>query len=202
MIHNFDFKQQFSTIDRTPDFRSEEEKLNSLLSVYNHDSQDISYAERLSEEIINLSGAWMVVYKRRRNEGNRDDVWDEDADPTYHNGKHVKGRFVPAPAEIALTRWGVDVPNQTTITFSRSVILKEFGRLMIAEGDVIVVPHNTLIGTQFTDLREGTNNRMDMFRVLKSSDTGNFKYRWIYWSCFCEAQLIDDSTKVPFRTDP
>jgi hypothetical protein len=179
MIYNFDFKQQYSSIDKVPDQRSEEERLNSILSVYNHDSNDIAYAERVAEELINISGAWTVIYKRTRNAGNKDEVWDEDADPTYQHAKRLKGRFAPAPAEILLTKWGVDVPNQTTITYSRANVLKEMGKLMISEGDVIVVPHNTLIGTQFTDLRDGVDNRMDVYRVLKSSDTGNFNDRTI-----------------------
>jgi hypothetical protein len=198
-IYDFDFNQQFSTIDKLPDHRNDSEKLNSSLSVYNHDNPDIAYAERLSEEIINVSGAWVMIFKRRRNEG--DEVWDEDADPTYKRGKRMKGYFVPEPAEISVTRWGVDVENQTTIVFSRAVILREFGNLMVGEGDLIVVPHNSLIGTQFTDMRSGTNNRMDTYRVIKSGDTINFKYRWIYWSCLCQ-NIIDDKTiDVDFRKE-
>ena len=200
-IHDFDFQQQFISIDKLPDHRSDIEKENSLLSVYNHDSPDLAYAERLSEEIINLSGAVIKVYKRRHNGASKDEVWEEDADPTYKKGISIKGRFVPAPAEISLTRWGVDVPNQTTVTFSRAVVLKEFGRFMITEGDILIIPHNTLIGTQFTDFRDGTNNRMDTYRVIKSSDTGNFKYRWIYWSCLVENLTGDTTIDVNFRKE-
>lgn len=201
-IHDFDFQQKFTNIDKLPDHRSDAEKFNSKISVYNHDSEDLAYAERLAEEIINISGAVITVFKRRRNEAGGDEVWEEDADPTYKHGVRIKGRFAPEPAEISLTRWGVDVPNQTTISFARAVILKQFGKEMIAEGDVLVVPHNTLIGTQFTDIRDGASNRMDQYRVLKSGDAGNFKYRWIYWNVLAEALSGDDTIQVDFRKEP
>ena len=199
-IHDFNFQQDFSNIEKLPDHRSDHERMNSPLSVYNHDSSDIAYAERLSEEIINISGAWITIYKRTRG-GKRDEVWDEDPDPTYKKGIKLKGRFVPAPAEISLTRYGVDVPNQTTVTFSRAIVLKEFGRHMLSEGDLLIVPHNTLVTTQFTDLRDGVNNRLDTFRVIKSGDTGNFKYRWLYWSCLVENITGDTTIDVDFRKE-
>jgi hypothetical protein len=160
-IHDFDFHQQFVTIDKVPDNRTDAEKLNSPLSVYNHDSPDIAYAERQAEEIINLSGAWLTVFKRTRNQGNRDDVWDEDADPTYKGGIKLKGYIVPQPAETTLTKFGVDVENNTTIHFCRAIIYKTFGDLMISEGDILIIPHNTLTVVQNTDLRTGMGNRMD-----------------------------------------
>lgn len=200
-VYDFNFQQKFMTIDMLPDHRDENDRLNSLLSVYNHDNPDIAYAERLSEEIINISGAWVTIYKRNRNQANKDEIWEEDADPTYKGGIKIKGRFVPTPAEISLTRWGVDVPNQTTVTFSRAIVYKEFKHFMIVEGDLLVVPHNTLIGTQFPDLRDGVNNRMDTFRVIKSSDTGNFKYRWLYWSCLVENITGDKSIDIEFRKE-
>lgn len=200
-IYDFDFQQKFISIDKLPDNRSEAERLNTPLAVYNHDSPDIAYAERLAEEIVNISGAVVTIYKRRRNEGNRNDVWEEDADPTYKHGYRMKGRFAPEPAEISLTRWGVDVPTRMNITFCRAVVYKQFGKEMIVEGDVIVAPHNTLIGTQFTDLRDGPGNRMDTFRVIKSGDTGNFKYRWLYWTVTVEAITGDDSIQVDFRKE-
>lgn len=194
-IHNFSTQQQFTTVDKLPDHRTEIEKQQTLLSVYNHDNPDIAYAERLAEEIVNISGAPIMVYKRRRNQ--RDDVWEEDADPTYKNRQMIYGRLLPEPAEIQLTRFGVDVPNTSTIVFARSVVLKQFGNRMISEGDVLIVPHNTLIGTQFTDIRDGSaDNRIDQYRVVKSGDTGNFKYRWLYWSCVVEAVTGDKTIDV------
>jgi hypothetical protein len=199
-IHSFDFQQQFSTIDTLADPRSEAQKQLSLLSSYNHGSPDLAYAERMAEEAVNISGAPIMVYKRRRNQ--RDEVWEEDADPTYHKGVRTKGFFVPEPAEISLTRYGVDVPNQTTVVFARAIVLKLFSHRMIAEGDILIVPHNTLIGTQFTDMRDGSaENRIDQYRVLKSGDTGNFKYRWLYWSCTVENVTGDQTIQIDFRQE-
>jgi hypothetical protein len=197
-IHNFDFGQKFSSIDKLPDHRNDAQKQNSLLSSFNHDSPDIAYAERLAEELINLSGGWITVFQRTRNHGNKDEVWEEDADPTYKAAKRLKGYFTPAPAEIQLTRWGVDTPTQTTVHFARSSIYKEFGKRMVSEGDILVVPHNTLTAAQAPDLREGVRNRIDRFRVIKSSDTGNFKYRWLYWSCLVENITGDETIDIPF----
>jgi hypothetical protein len=200
MIHDFNFQQSFSNIDDLPEHRTEAEKQLTELSVYNHGSPDISYAERLAEEIINISGAPIMVYKRGRNP--LDDVWEEDADPTYERGLKLKGWFTPEPAEISLTRYGVDVPNKTNVVFSRATVLKQFGNRMIAEGDILIVPHNTLIGTQFTDTRDGSaDNRIDQFRVIKSGDTGNFKYRWLYWSCNVENVTGDSTIQVDFRNE-
>ena len=195
-IPSFDAHQEFISIDNMPDNRSDAEKLNSSLSVYNQQSADIAYAERSAEEIINISGALVTVFKRTRNHGNKDEVWDEDADPTYKSGVKLKGLFAPQPAEAQLTKWGVDVQNQTTIHFSRAVILKIFGNEMIVEGDVLIIPHNTLSVVQNTDLRTGIGNRLDRYRVIKSSDTGNFRYRWLYWSCLLE-NLTGDVTIDP-----
>jgi hypothetical protein len=200
-IHDFDPQQQFVSIDKLPDPRLDQEKTNSLLSSYNHDSPDIAYAERLAEELVNLSGAWITVYQRTQNEGNKDEVWDEDADPTYRNGKKIKGFFEPAPADIQLTRYGVDIQNQTTVHFSRANIFQTFGKRMISEGDVLIVPHNTMSAAQIPDIREGVHNRVDRYRVIKASDSGNFKYRWLYWSALIENITGDQTIDVSFRTE-
>jgi len=198
-IYNFDHHQQYSNIDRLPDNRSDMERLNSPLSLYDHDNPDIAYAERLAEETINLAGGWITVFKRTRNQANRDDVWEEDADPTYFRQKKIKGRFVPAPVAAQLTRWGADAPTQMTIQFSRATVLKEFGRDMIAEGDVLLVPHNTLAIVQNTDLRDGPANKIDTFRVISSSESGNFRYRWLYWTCVVENVTGDKTIQVEFN---
>lgn len=200
-IYNFDTKQKFITIDQLPDNRSDEEKLNSLLAVYNHANPDISYAERLAEEWINIAGAWITVFKRNQNQGSADQLWNEDPSPTYRKGVKTKGFFVPQPAEVSLTKWGIDTQNQTTIHFCRAVIFKIFSHKMIVEGDVIIVPHNTMSVVQNIDLRNGFGNRLDRYRVIKSSDTGNFKYRWLYWSCLLENLTGDSNLDVQFPVD-
>ncbi len=200
-LYNFDPHQEFVSIDKLPDLRSDAERLNSPLSSYNHQSPDIAYAERLAEEIVNISGAWITVFPRQRNHANKDEIWEEDADPVYGNGIKLKGKLVPAPTAIQLTRWGVDTPNKTTVHFSRANVFKTFGKRMISEGDVLVIPHNTLAITQSTDLRDGPMNRIDSYRVLQSGDTGNFKYRWLYWSVVVENLTGDQTIQVDQRRD-
>jgi hypothetical protein len=200
-LYNFDTHQQFVTIDNVPDPRTDAEKLNSMLSVYNHDNNDIALMERQVEELINISGAFVTIFKRNRNQANRDEIFDEDADPTYTRGVKLKGMFIPQPAEAQLTRWGVDIQNQTTIHFSRANVFKTFGKFMITEGDIAIIPHNTLTVAQVTDLREGIGNRLDRYRVIKSSDTVNFKYRWMYWSCILENLTGDTSIDVDFSKE-
>lgn len=201
MIYNFDPHQDFVSIDNLPDHRSEEERLNSLLSVYNHQNPDIAYGERLAEEMINLSGAWITVFRRTKKDGHKDEIWEENADPTYRNGIKLKGRFAPQPAEVTLNKFGVDLENKTTIQFSRASVFKTFGKDMIAEGDILIVPHNTLTVVQSTDLRDGPLNRVDTYRVLKANDIGNFKYRWLYWACTVENVTGDKSIQVDFRQE-
>lgn len=198
MIYNFDGSQQYAT-NGQPDFRSDAEQLNSPLQSYDPNNPDLAYAEKQAQEMINLAGAWITVYKRLRNELKKDEVWEEDADPSYGTPIKIKGVFSPSPAEIKLTRWGVDVPNQFDISFSRANVLELFGRNMIAEGDVLVVPTNTLAITQNTDLRDGADNRLDMFRVVKSVDAGSFKYRYLYWLCTVMALTGDRTVDVIFR---
>lgn len=201
-ILNFDPHQQYSSIDKLPDFRSDSERENSPLSVYNHDNPDIAWAERQAEEIINLSGAWITIYKRARNIGNKDEIWDEDADPKYKAGIPIKGKFIPEPAEISLTRFGADLVNQTTIHFARTGVISKFGKEMIAEGDILIIPHNTMAVVQSTDLRDGVHNRVDTYVVKRSSDVGNFKYRWLYWACLVQNITGDPSIQVSFKTNP
>lgn len=200
-LYDFSQSQDYISMDKQPDHRSDQERLNSPLSTYNHDSPDLAWAERTIEEMINLSGAWITVYKRGRNLANQDEVWEEDADPVYSRGIKVKGFFAPAPAESLLSRYGVDTPNQFAIFFSRAAIIQQFGAKMVAEGDVLTVPHNTMSVAQNVDVRDGPSNRIDQYRVIKSNDVGNFKYRWLFWKTECELLLGDKTIEVEFRQE-
>lgn len=200
-LYNFDRHQDYTSIESVPDFRSDADRTLSPLSIYNQQKPDIGYAERMAQEIVNISGAPVIIFKRTRNIAKRDDIYDEDADPTYERGIVMKGYFSPQPAESQLTKWGVDTPNTMTINFSRSDVLGQFGERMIADGDIIIAPHNTLIVTTNTDLYQGIGNRMDRFRVIKANDTGNFHYRWLYWSCILENLTGDKSIDVVFSKE-
>ena len=81
-LYNIDGHQQFISIDNVPDNRSDAEKENSMLSVYNQQNNDIALMERQIEEMINITGAPTTVFRRVRNQANKDEIWNEDADPT------------------------------------------------------------------------------------------------------------------------
>ncbi len=87
--------ERFSSIDDLPDFRTDIEKQHTPLAIYNHDKPDLAFAERLAEETINISGAWVTLYTKEPyvDREDLDDVWDEDADPIYREGLDMKAWF-------------------------------------------------------------------------------------------------------------
>ena len=197
-IHDFQSDQSFSSPIGANDFRSCAEKEQSKLSVFNYDNPDLAYAERTAEEIINLSGAVVFVHPRTNNEGNVDEVWDEDSDPTYENSIMLKAYFQPEAPGIELTKWGIDSEVKATIFFARAKILNTFGERMIRTGDLIEIPHNTLTPLQVADVG-GIQNRMDRFRVLNATDDTNYRYRWYYWKCVLENITGSDTIDVEKR---
>lgn len=197
-LHNFQTGQEFISIDKLPDFRTDDEKAFTPLALYNHDNPDIAYAERLAEETINISGGWITVFQRTDNKGTIDEIWDEDPDPTYKNGTKMKAYFVPEAPNIELTKWGVDSPVKSTVVFSRAILLKEFGKRLVRPGDVLEVPHNTLSPIQ-TSTPLNSRDKMDKFRVLNAADEGNFRYRWLYWKCVVENLTGDITIQVDHR---
>lgn len=196
-IHNFSTKQEYISIDKLPDHRSDDERFFSPLATYNHDSADIAYAERLAEEIVNLSGAWVTVFLRTDN-ASADEVWEEDPDPTYRSGVLMKGFFAPEPANLELTKWGIDSPNKSTIIFSRAALYKSFGDRLIRPGDIIEAPHNTMTQAA-TPTPYESSDKFDRYRVLNGVDSGNFKYRWLYWNCVTELITGDATIDVEHR---
>lgn len=194
-LHNFDFySEKFSTIDQVPDNRSEAQKRNSLLSQYNHGNPDVAYGERLSEEVINLSGAWVSLHMRLPNNDELGEapLWEDDADPMYDNPKDFKAWFKPDPLEMSLTKWGVDFEVKSTFVFSRAVLLKEIGERLIVPGDVIEAPYNV---PSFPDNPQGPK----YFRVLNAAHIGNFRYRWLYIECDTELLTGDEALRPVLR---
>lgn len=185
-LHNFEFKQPKHTIDNFPDFRTDAEKLLSPASVYNPESQDITTAERLAEELCNISGAFVNVFLRSENESNVDEVFDEDADPVYDNPILMKGVWRPTPMEAELTRWGADTKAKSTIAFSRAIILKTLRR-PIRPGDIIGAPQNQISNDFDLDKQQD----LVYYKVMNSTNDGNYKYRWLYWKCDIEIELGD-----------
>jgi len=166
--------------------RGDVESRNPLIQVHDTESNDHKLAGSLANELINISGAELLVYVRTDN-NNFDEVWEEDADPTYYSAVRIKGFFVPQPKEVTLTPWGVDTENQTTVTFSKSQVISEFGERCVRIGDVIEIPYNA----------SGTV-RPDRYRVLNAYDSGNFRFEWYYWNCVVENLTNDITVDVDF----
>ena len=183
--------ERYSSIDDLPDHRSDIEKQHTPLALYNHDNPDLALAERWAEEVVNISGAWVTLYLKEPYLDNDDleDIWDEDADPIYQQGRDMKAWFKVDSLNIELTRWGVDSPLQITIVFPRAVLIGEVGQdRLITVGDVLEVPYNA------PKLRGPAR-----FRVLNAYDSGMFKYRWLYYTAVCELLISDDALNVPHR---
>jgi hypothetical protein len=190
-IHNFDaMREQFVTIDSIPDHRSDVEKQFTPLSTYNHGKPDIAYAERLAEEMINISGAWITLFiKEPKGDSQELEIWDEDADPIYRAGKKMKAYFKPEPVMTELTRWGVDTPLRITVVFSRASLMMDgsINERLVQPGDVIEAPYNLPTPYDTGPL---------MFRILNSKEDGFFQYRWLYVNAICELITGDDTLKV------
>lgn len=180
--------ERFSSIDDLPDFRSEVEKQHTPLAIYNHALPDLAFAEKLAEETVNISGAWVTLYIKEPfidREG-LDDPWDEDADPIYRQGIKLKGWFKVDSLNIEQTRWGVDSPLQITVVFARAILGKIVGLDQLTSvGDVVELPYNS------PKLRGPAR-----FRVLNAYDSGMFKYRWLYYTSVCELLTGDESLRV------
>lgn len=190
-IHNFDgMREQFVTIDNVPDFRSDVEKQLTPLSIYDHSKPDIAYAERMAEEIINVSGALVTIFlKEPKRDTSETEIWDEDADPLYRAGIKIKAFFKPEPNLAELTRWGVDVPLRATIVFSRASLLKDpqIGARLLFAGDVIEAPYNLPTKFDVGPIR---------FRILNAKQDGFFQYRWLYLNAICELITGDQALQV------
>jgi hypothetical protein len=187
-IHNFDGtnKDVYSSMDKIPDYRSDADRLQSPLSAH-QDKIDIALAERQSEEAINVSGGWTIIYKRVRH-GGYDEVWEEEADPMYESGKKFKGLFKPQPITSDLTKWGIDNPSKVVIIYSRAVIFKNFGDRLIKIGDIIQTPQNSLI---YKDMRR--------LRVTNVAETGMYMYRWLYLTVSAEFITGDISLNIKHK---
>lgn len=182
-IYNFDKSQKFTSLDQTVDMRSDQDQLNPQQSQYNHDNPDIGIVERTALEAIRIAGAWVTILPRT-DDNKFDPVWNEDASPTYYAGYDLKAYFLPTPPEVLLTKFGHDAPVSMELRFSRAEILNVFGERLIRKGDVIIVPHNSLIV------------RADRFRIEHVGELGNYRYRWVYLDVACE-NMNRDETVMP-----
>ena len=179
-IYNFDKSQQFSNLHQRPDMRPENYQQNPMQSTYNHNNPDIATAERIVLENLRVSGAWVTVMIRT-DDNKFNATWSEDQSPTYHTGYDFKAFVVPQPPEIMLTKFGHDSPNKLELKFSRAEVLETIGDRLIRIGDIISMPHNSLV------------IKAEKFRAIHVSDEGNYKYRWLYLNVIAENINKDES---------
>lgn len=160
-------------------YRTEAEQRHTKIALHDVEVADIKLARQLADEIINVSGAEMQVYLRTDNNDN-DDVWDEDADPTYWNPVPMKAYFKPAPVEVQLEKWGADMgEHRTEVVFSHRQLYEKFQKRMLRPGDVIQLPYNAA----------AINPKN--FRITNATPSGNFRYIWLYYTCQVEILTAD-----------
>ncbi len=169
---------QFDTVLQS--YRSDVEQRHTPLALHDAGSADVAYARLQADEIINVSGAEVVVYVRTEN-ADHDTVWDEDPDPTYWNPVPLKGFFKPQPLEAELKKWGAEVVNKTEVVFSHRQLHELFGERMLRTGDVIQLPFNA------ATMAVNPKN----YRVLNGTPSGNFRYTWLYFTCQVETLTAD-----------
>ena len=168
-----------------PSFRTDIEQQHSLLQIHDNDSNDLQTARRLADEVINISGALVVVYVRTEN-ADLDTVWDADPDPTYWTPFPIKAYFKPEPLQIELKKWGADIANKTEISFSHRQIHEKLSDRMLRVGDVIQVPYNAATLSPKN------------FRITNAAPSGNFRYHWMYLTCAAETLTAD----ITVRPEP
>lgn len=160
--------------------RSDIEQRNSPLALHDPESADVKMARAQAQEMVNISGAEVVVYMRTEN-ADFDSVWDEDPDPTYWAPIGLKGYFKPQPLEAELKQWGAEVINKTEIVFAHSEIHQLTDRRMLRVGDVVQLPYNAAMAAL------APKN----YRILNATPSGNFRYNWLYFTCQLETLTAD-----------
>lgn len=164
-----------------PDFRSETEQVFPLVQTHSQSAPDLALAARLARESIHVSGGLLDLYHRTDNSDN-DKVWDEDADPTYYQPIRMKAFYPPKPAEVAVQKTGPDSPIKVEVTFAYAELVEFFGKRLIRPGDVVRLPYHMLGYIE-----------PEYFEVINVSQTGNYRYNWLYLTCVVESQLHDIS---------
>lgn len=181
--------QDYSSINNT--------EVTSKLAIYDDLNPHIAYMEKQALEYIFSSGADLKIYLRVNDLGKVDDVWEEDNEPLYDQPVQLRGQFVPEKMSAALNKWGYESNSKFDVNFSRANLLAHFGVRLVRIGDVIEIPHNTLVQTQNTEYIDGRFGLANKFRVLDARDTGNFNYRWLYWTCTVELLTGDITVRPP-----
>lgn len=189
---------EYSSIQQMPDYSDPD---NNLTSMFDPDNPEIANMEREAYNYIHQAGAPTEIYLRTSDLGAVDDVWEEDNNPIYDSPVPVKGQFVPEKMSTALVKFGVESNAKFDVHYSRAELLDLFGNRLIRSGDVIDIPHNTLVQTQNTEFVDGKFGLATKFRVLEARDTGNFNYRWLYWTCTVELLTGKMNNEITVRSD-
>ena len=159
--------------------RTDVEQRHTPVALHDEESADIRLARSLADEMINVSGAEIQLYLRTDNADN-DAVWDADADPTYWSSIPIKAFFKPAPLEMELKKWGVDLENnRTEVVFSHRQLYELFNDRMLRTGDVLHLPYNA------------ASVNPDYYRIVNATPSGNFRYIWLYFTCQVEVLTAD-----------
>lgn len=183
----YDFFDPADVSPGQPDFRGDVAANNPGYRVQDYDSPDMSAVKAQAEQVILASGADIIIYARTNN-NDIDDVWDEDANPTYENPVPMRGFFVPQPMEQELTKWGVDQPNLIQIVFFRDHLYEQWKDRLLRSGDIFHVPYNSI-----------TKTAPRYYRVDTVKETGNYRYIWLYFQCDCT--LITGDPNIRPHTD-
>jgi hypothetical protein len=165
-------------------YRSETEQRHTKIAIHDTEVADIKLARQLADEIIHVSGAEIKVFLRTDN-ADHDDVFDEDADPTYWNPMPMKAFFKPAAIEIELKKWGADMEtHRTEVSFSHRQLYTKFGNRMLRSGDVLQLPYNAAAISPKN------------FRIINATPSGNFRYIWLYYTCQVEVLTADITVRT------
>lgn len=164
-------------------YRSDTEQRHTPVALHDEGSADVRLARQMADEMVYVSGAEIKVYTRTDN-ADYDDVWDEDADPTYWAPVPMKAFFKPEPLQAELQAWGVDTPNKTEVVFSHRQVIEQFGERTLRAGDVLQLPYNA------------ANHSPKNYRILNVTPTGNFRYIWLYLTCQVETLTADITVRV------
>lgn len=160
--------------------RSDMEREYPLIQSHNVESADVRMAMNTATETCNIAGALIDIHQRTDNHGNTDQVWDEDADPTYWPAVPMKAFFAPGAVEVALKTWGPDSIVKLEMYFSLQYLVDKFGERVLRPGDVVYVPFNAI-----------GNAIPRYFRIINFTPIGNYKYVWLYAKCNCESLTAD-----------
>lgn len=179
------YRGNFQGDDGFVGHRSDMEREFPLVQVHDTESADLRTAMGMATEACNVSGALLDIYQRTDNHGNADDVFDEDADPTYWAPVPMKAFFAPGVIEVALKTWGPDAVVKLEMYFSMQALIGKFGERVLRPGDVVYVSFNAI-----------GNVTPKHFRIVNFTPAGSYRYVWLYAKCNCES-LTGDINVLP-----